>query len=57
MQIVIIAVYITFCVLVAWAGRRTFAGFVGVLILSIILTPLFTAFLLLLFRQRVKKKK
>ena len=56
MQILFITVYLLFSVFVAWAGRRTYAGFVVVLILSIVLTPLFVAFLLLLFRQRLKKK-
>lgn len=56
MHILILSVYILFCLLVAWAGRRTFAGFVGVLIFSVFLTPLLTAVLVILFRGKVKKK-
>lgn len=55
MGIVFILVYAIFCLLVAWAGRNSVMGFFGVLVLSIFVTPLLTAILLALFRQRRKK--
>ena len=52
MQILLMAIYLLFCVLVAWVGRRTTFGFFAMLLASIFLTPLFTAILILLFRTR-----
>jgi hypothetical protein len=57
MGIVFIIIYVTFSLLVAWAGRRATMGFFGVLALSLIVTPLVTAILLVLFWPRGKKKK
>ncbi|MCB0588287.1 MAG: hypothetical protein KDD06_23545 [Phaeodactylibacter sp.] len=55
MGIVFILVYAIFCLLVAWGGRNSVIGFFGVLVLSIFVTPLVTAVLLVVFRQRRKR--
>ncbi len=56
MNIVFIIGYTIFCFLVAFAGRNTRIGFVGILIFSIFMTPLVVALLIVLL-QPVKKKK
>lgn len=56
MGLVFIVIYVTFCLLVAWAGKHTRLGFTGAFFLSMGLTPLFAAILLLLFGPKRKKK-
>lgn len=57
MFVVLLSIYLTFCVLVAWSARNVAIGFWGVLILSIFLTPLLTAILAVIFSPQSKKKK
>ena len=60
MNIVFIVAYATFCLLVAFAGRRTRIGFFGVLIFSIFMTPLLVAILIVFFQPdpyKAKRKK
>ncbi len=54
---IILLIYLIFCVLVAYAGRQVAIGFWGVLVMSIFLTPLLTAILIVILRPRSKKKK
>jgi hypothetical protein len=52
MSFILILVYLGFCVLVAYGGRASRVGFLGVLFLSVFFTPLLTAILVLLFQSR-----
>ena len=54
---VFVAFYLTFCLIVAFLGRKVSIGFWGVLIMSIFLTPLLTAIFIVLFRPKAKKKE
>jgi hypothetical protein len=57
MYFLFILVYLLFCLLVAFAARQTRLGFVGALILSILITPLLTAIFAILFDRREAKGK
>lgn len=46
-----------FCFLVALYGRNIAAGFWGMLIMSVLLTPLITGLLYLLFRRPKSRKR
>lgn len=52
-----LGIYLSFCILVAYVGRRAFIGFWGVFVMSILLTPLLTAILIVLLRPRRRKKR
>lgn len=52
-----VGAYIIFCFLVAYIGRDVKIGFWGVLVMSIFLTPLLMAILILLLRPKAKTKK
>jgi hypothetical protein len=54
MSFILILVYLGFCILVAYGGRDSRVGFLGVLFLSVFFTPLLTAIMLLLFQTRKK---
>jgi len=56
MGLVFIVIYVIFSLLVAWAGRHLRLGFFGAFCLSLLLTPLVAAILLLLFQPRKKSK-
>jgi hypothetical protein len=56
MQLLLLLAYVGLCLLVAYAGRDTKVGFWGLLLFSVLLTPLVTAILTVLFRPRRKKK-
>lgn len=55
MVLLFLIIYLGFCVLVANAAKRVAIGFWGVLVLSIILTPLVTAILAVIFKPRQEK--
>jgi len=57
MNIALIIIYVTFCLLVAYAGRNTRIGFFGVLIFSVFMTPLLVAILIVFFQPTKKKRK
>lgn len=48
---VILALYFAFCAAVGYAGRAHPLGFVGLFLLSVLLTPLATGLMLLLRRR------
>lgn len=50
-------VYLFFCILVANVAKDVAIGFWGVLIMSMLLTPLLTGILVLLLKPKPKKKK
>jgi len=52
-----IAVYVFFCVLVALAARNVAIGFWGVLVLSLLITPLLTVIFVLILKPKPKPKK
>ncbi|MFN0217079.1 MAG: hypothetical protein ACKVT2_22715 [Saprospiraceae bacterium] len=52
-----ILIYLLFCLLVAFAASRSRLGFVGALILSVIITPLLTAIFVSLYDKRKIKRK
>ena len=54
---VLMCIYLIFCFLVAYAGRDAFMGFIGIFFLSILITPLLTAILVILIRPKAEKKK
>lgn len=54
---VFIGVYLVFCLIIALLGRNVLVGFWGVLVISIFLTPLLTAILILFFKPKLRKKK
>ncbi|MCO6487092.1 MAG: hypothetical protein J5I98_01680 [Phaeodactylibacter sp.] len=56
-RLVAIIVYLFFCWLVAYGGRRTRLGFYGVLIVSILITPLVSAISIVLFQPRKRKNQ
>jgi hypothetical protein len=56
MQLLLLLAYAGLCLLVAYAGRDTKVGFWGLLLFSVLLTPLVTAVLTVLFRPRRRKK-
>lgn len=51
-----IGVYLAFCLLVAFSGRKVRIGFWGVLVLSILITPLIAAILIVILRPKLKEK-
>ncbi len=58
--VLIVVLYILFCLLVSFLGRKTKIGFFGVLIASILITPLVVAILIVFFQgigKKLKKKK
>lgn len=57
MLILILSVYLFFCLLVASAAKNVTVGFWGVLVISILLTPILTAILVLVLRPKPNKKK
>ena len=57
MLTIFLIIYILFCLLVASAAKNVTIGFWGVLIMSIFLTPLLTAILVLILRPQPKEKK
>lgn len=54
-RLVAIFVYLLFCWLVAYGGKHTRLGFYGVLIVSILITPLVAAIFIVLFQPRRRK--
>jgi fucose permease len=50
----LLLIYLFFCILVAIAGSNAKIGFWGVLFMSLFLTPLFTAILIVILRPRKK---
>ncbi len=56
MGILFLIVYLAFCILVAYAGRQARLGFFGILILSVLVTPLIAAILLVLFSPKRQAK-
>ncbi|MCB9040570.1 MAG: hypothetical protein H6557_28420 [Lewinellaceae bacterium] len=54
-RLVLIFIYLLLCWLVAFGGKHTRLGFYGVLIVSILLTPLAVAIFIVLFQPRRKK--
>lgn len=57
MHIILLLFYISFCVLVAYAARNVTIGFWGVLLMSLFLTPLLTAILIIILRPKVRRRK
>ena len=54
--VIAVAVYLSFCLLVAYLARRVTIGFAGVFICSIILTPVLTALFIVIFKPRYRRK-
>ena len=48
----LVAIYVLFSILVAWFGRDTRIGWFGFFILSLFITPMITALVLLATEQR-----
>jgi hypothetical protein len=57
MQLIFLLVYAGLSLLVAYAGRHTRVGFLGLLIFSLLLTPLVTAVLTVLFGSKRRRSK
>ncbi len=54
---ILVCIYLIFCFLVAYIGRDAFMGFFGVFILSILITPILAAILIILVRPKPERKK
>lgn len=54
-MILLIVIYVFFAFLVAYSGKNVVIGFWGVFIMSLLLTPLITAILIVLLRSKARK--
>ena len=54
---ILLCIYLVFCFLVAYIGRDAFMGFFGVFGLSILITPVLAAILIILIRPKPQGKK
>jgi hypothetical protein len=54
MQIVGIIIYLLLCVLVSWFGRDKAIGSVGFFVMSLFLTPMVVALILLVTTEKTK---
>jgi len=50
MPVVLISVYILFCLVVGLYAKKTYLGFLGGFLLSLVITPLIMAVILQLFK-------
>ncbi len=53
----LIAIYVLFCIAVGYLGRKTRARFIGVTLLSLLLTPLLVFIMLFLLKPTKQQAK